>query len=229
MSDWFYSATRFVCHHPFILTRRPTLLHRERLDRAGAFLVASNHASAYDVPLLIAHSPRRRLDFVSATEVCLHPLFGPFYRAMNAFPLERARPDAPAVRTLLERLSRGRAVVIFPEGRFSLGDQSVVHGGAIRPGLGRIAMLAQVPVLPVVVVGSTHYKRPTAWIPFKGTRYGIVVGEPMTAPKPPADAPPAEIKAAAEAFEEEYKVRMRALHAELLAAAPDLGAPGVMP
>lgn len=229
MSDFFYSLVRTVCHPVFILSRKPTLVGAEKLRRPGAFLIAANHTSPYDIALLMAHSPARRLDFVSATEICNHPLFGPFYKTMNAFPIDRSKPDGGAVRELLHRLGRGRAVVIFPEGGFRLGAQSMLNGGKIRPGLGRIALLAQVPVFPVVLFNTVAYTKPKSWIWGNGTRYGIIVGDPMVPPLVPQDAPPAKMKEWAAAFEAEYIARMKALHAEIKAAAPDIKGPGVEP
>ena len=47
-------------HH----SSRPLVLHPERARRDGAFILAANHTSPYDVPLLMRHTPRR-LDFVN--------------------------------------------------------------------------------------------------------------------------------------------------------------------
>ncbi len=229
MSDLFYSLVRTVCHPPFIFSRNPTLVGVEKIDRQGAFLLCANHTSAYDIALLMAHSTKRRLDFVSAIEICTHPVIGPLYRATNAFPLDRSKPDGGAVRELMHRLERGRVVALFPEGGFRHGDQSVVHGGKIRPGLGRIAILAQVPVIPVVILNSVAYGKPSAWAWLRHTRYGMIFGDPMTPPKLAADAPPADIKAAAATFEAEYCARMQALYARIKAAAPDIGGVGVEP
>lgn len=229
MSDLLYSIVRAVCHPPFILSRKPTLVGVERIFRDGAFLIAPCHTSAYDIALLMAHSTKRRLDFVSAAEICNHPVIGPLYRGVNTFPIDRSRPDGGAVRELMHRLGRGRVVVMFPEGGFRHGDQSVVHGGKIRPGLGRIAILAQVPVIPAVIYNSVAYKRPAAWAWRRATRYGLIFGEPMTPPTFAHDAPPADVRAAGEAFEADYCARMKELYAQIKAAAPDIQGPDVQP
>jgi len=121
----------------------------------------------------------RNLDFVSIVEVFRKPLVGWFYGSMNAFPLDRSKPDSPTVRIILDRLARGRVVAMFPEGGFRSGDASVTHGGKMRPGIGRIAQLADVPIVPVVVVKSGLYSRPIHWLPIRRTRYGIAYGEPL--------------------------------------------------
>jgi 1-acyl-sn-glycerol-3-phosphate acyltransferase len=98
---------------------------------------------------------------------------------MNAFPLDRGKPDSPTVRTILDRLVRGRVVGMFPEGRFRKGAESVVHTGTIRSGIGRIANLSRAPVIPCVIVGSSQYSHFASWLPLFRTRYGIAFAEPI--------------------------------------------------
>jgi 1-acyl-sn-glycerol-3-phosphate acyltransferase len=121
------------------------------------------------------HTPRL-LDFVSIVEVFKHPLLGWFYGNMNAFPLDRSKPDAPTVRTLLGRLERGRVVAMFPEGGFRRGEQSVVRNGKIRSGVGRLVRLAGVPLVPAVVINSIAYSKPAAWLPLRRVRYAVAFG-----------------------------------------------------
>ena len=208
MPDAFYTFITFIGRRIFWLSERPTLLYIDRLSRPGPFIIAANHQSPYDVALLMRHSPRH-LDFVSIKEVFAKPLLGWFYGHMNAFPLDRSRPDGPTVRTILDRLSHGRAVAMFPEGRLTKLQDSVVTGGRIRPGIARIAQLAGAPVIPVAIYNSEAYSRPKAWLPLRRTRYGIHVGEPLTIP---SDLEKAE---AAKLLEEDLKSALIRLHAEL--------------
>src|SRR5437870_5041887 len=116
MSDWFYRIVVLIGRFPFWVSSRPIVLHAERARREGAFILAANHTSPYDIPALMRHAPRR-LDFVSITEVFRNPFIAWFYSHMNAFPHERSRGDPKTVRIILDRLSRGRVVAMFPEGR----------------------------------------------------------------------------------------------------------------
>lgn len=178
MSDLFYSFIRTIGRHPFWLSSRPTILHRERLKMSGPFILAPNHFSPFDVALLIAVSSRR-LDWVSIVEVFRKPLVGWFYGSMNAFPLDRGRPDSPTVRIILDRLKRGRAVAMFPEGHLRTMENSVLVGAPFRPGIARIAQLANVPVIPCAIVGTSAYARVKSWLPLRRVRYGIHIGQPI--------------------------------------------------
>jgi 1-acyl-sn-glycerol-3-phosphate acyltransferase len=178
MSDCFYRMVRGIGSQVMWLSSAPVVRGLEHIPREGPCIIASNHTSPYDVALLIYHIPRL-MDFVSITEVFENRLVGWFYGSMNAFPLDRSRPDAPTVRTILERLERGRVVSMFPEGGFRRGMASVVHSGKIRPGIGRIARIAGVPIVPAVVVNSRVYGRPAAWLPIQRTCYGLAIDRPI--------------------------------------------------
>jgi 1-acyl-sn-glycerol-3-phosphate acyltransferase len=180
VSDWFYQTVVLLGRFPFWVSSRPVVLHAERARREGAFILAANHTSPYDIPALMRHTPRR-LDFVSIVEVFRNPLVGWFYSHMNAFPLHRGRNDAKAVRVILDRLSRGRVIGMFPEGRICPPGESVVHGAPFKSGVARVARLAGVPIVPAVVWGTAAYSRFVSWLPLKRTRYGVIFGEPIDA------------------------------------------------
>jgi 1-acyl-sn-glycerol-3-phosphate acyltransferase len=189
------------------------VLHRERGDRKGAFILAATHLTPFDVPMLIRHTPRR-LDFVSVVEVFRNPFVAWFYGNMNAFPLDRSKPDSPTVRIILDRLQRGRAVAMFPEGGIRTMETSVLSGGRMRPGVGRLAQLANVPVVPAVVLGASRFSRISAWLPHRATRYGVIYGEAI------ALDPGLEKVEAIKVMEERLREAFLGLHEELLTQTP---------
>ena len=178
MSDAFYNALWCAGYPAFWTTSRPTVLNADVTRRPGPYLLASTHESPYDVPLLMRHVARN-IDFVSITEVFQNPLVAWLYGSMNAFPLDRSRPDAKTIRVILDRLERGRVVGMLPEGRMQRGEKSVIHTRRIRPGIGRLARLAGVPIIPVAIVNSPAYGRATSWLPLRRIRYGVAFGEPI--------------------------------------------------
>lgn len=206
MSDAFYSAVKWIGRSAFWCSSTPVVRGLEHIPASGACILAANHCSPYDIPLLIRHTPRL-VDFVSIVEVFRNPLVAWFYGSMNAFPLDRSRSDAPTVRIMLDRLERGRVLCMFPEGGFRRGERSVLRAGRIVPGIGRLAHLAGVPIVPVVVVNSAAYSRFASWLPLRRTVYGLAFGPPIP---PDADA---------SRTEQVLVERLRALHAAL---APEL-------
>ena len=180
----FYRVVRLLGSPAFWVSGSPVVLGAHHVPTEGACIIAATHQSPYDIPLLIRHS-RRMLDFVSIVEVFRNPLLGWFYGSLNAFPLDRSRPDGGAVRVILNRLGKGRVVAMFPEGGFRKGTESVVHTRRIRKGIGRIARLSGAPIVPCVVINSLAYGRLTSWLPLRRTRYGVIYGEPLCATEDP--------------------------------------------
>jgi 1-acyl-sn-glycerol-3-phosphate acyltransferase len=176
MSDIFYNVVRLIGRPAFYLSSSPTVLHADRVRTPGPMILAPNHLSPYDVPCLMA-STRRKLDFVSVVEFFRNPVSAWFLRSMNAFPLDRGRRDAGATRKILERLERGRTVAMFPEGQIRTAETSLLAGGAFKASVVRLARLANVPILPCVVLATGAFARPKAWLPFRRTRYAINFGE----------------------------------------------------
>jgi 1-acyl-sn-glycerol-3-phosphate acyltransferase len=98
---------------------------------------------------------------------------------------------------------------MFPEAAIRPPEQSVTHGGAIRPGIGKLALLAGVPVVPCVVINSAAYWKLSAWLPVKAVRYGIIYGEPIVIQTD------IDKNAAAEILERKLTTKMVELYGEL--------------
>jgi 1-acyl-sn-glycerol-3-phosphate acyltransferase len=211
VSDLAYSIVWHIGMTAIWPSSRPVVLHRDRLDRPGSYILAPNHLSPFDVACLMAISPRN-LDWVSITEVFRNPLIALFYGSVNAFPLDRSRPDSPTVRIILDRLKRGRVVAMFPEGKIRTMETSVLTGAPFKPGIARIAQLADVPVIPCAIVGTAAYSRVRSWLPIGGVRYGVNFGEPIGVRKD-FDKPEA-----IQLFLGQLREAYLALHTELQAA-----------
>lgn len=120
------------------------------LPRQGAFILASNHSSYFDPPILAAGCFTLRLNFLAKEELFRHRFFGWYIRCLGAFPIKRVGPDISAVKESIKRLRRDQALVIFPEGERS-------KDGVLRQGLPGIAMLAtreKIPVVPAFIKGA---------------------------------------------------------------------------
>jgi len=120
-----------------------------RVPRDGPLLLAANHSSVLDPPLVGVVLPRE-LDFLAKAELFRLPLVGALIRRLNAHPVERAGSDAAALRMALRLLEAGRALLVFPEG--TRGPEGRLRPG--RPGTGMLAALSGAPVVPVYIEGS---------------------------------------------------------------------------
>jgi 1-acyl-sn-glycerol-3-phosphate acyltransferase len=183
MSDFSYRLIRAIGYPIFWITARPVVLNVQRADRPGAYILAANHLSPYDIPGLMAVTPRN-LDFLSIVEMLKNPVVARLFRMMNCTFVDRTKTDASAAQGLSSRLRRGRVVAMFPEAGIRTIETSVVNGGPFKPGCIRLAQLTGVPVIPCVILGTTAYDKFASWYPLRAVRFGVSYGNAIeVAPK----------------------------------------------
>ena len=124
----------------------------ENIPFAGGLLIAANHQSYLD-PFLIALPFKRPLRFLAWSEALEWPVAGKMMKLMGAWPLQVQGSDPAAIRRSIQWLRNGGALVIFPEGGRGLPNGSMVRfkGGAVR-----LALEAEVPILPVTIRGANR-------------------------------------------------------------------------
>ena len=150
---------------------------RENVPMTGPLLVAANHMSNIDPPLLGASLPRR-LNFV-AKRGLFKPVIGSFLRAYGAYALnpEEQGKDIEALLWMRRLLREDRAVVVFPE--------SHRHPeGGMREGIPGVALMAvktQTPILPVGIAGTERIG-PIWRIAVPTGDISVTIGEPFTLP-----------------------------------------------
>jgi 1-acyl-sn-glycerol-3-phosphate acyltransferase len=145
---------------------------QHNVPEAGKIIIASNHLSGVDVPLIPAYLKRRVI--YMAKEETFKSRWGWLIRFLGAFPVRRGEADRQSLRAAQEQLKAGRIVCIFPE-----GTRSKIHTlGQAHAGMGMIALRSGAPVLPVAIWGSEYsFKK------FR-PRIHLVFGQPVTlAPK----------------------------------------------
>ncbi len=143
------------------------LLGRHNIPAEGPFIIASNHLSWTDIPLIPAYL-KRKVVYMAKEETFLGK-GGWLIRFMGAFPVKRGEADRQSIRAAGEQLKAGRILGIFPEGTRSRIRQL----GKAHAGLGMIALRSGVPVVPVAIWGSEK-----ALKKFR-PRVIICYGEPM--------------------------------------------------
>jgi len=121
----------------------------ERLPESGGVLVLSSHQSHLD-PLLLGLATNRRLSSLARSSLFKFGPFGNAIAALGAVPIDRTASSVTAMRTVIQRLRKGAAVIVFPEGtRTSTGQL-----GEMKKGFALLAKRAAVPIAPVAIVGA---------------------------------------------------------------------------
>src|SRR3984893_9409849 len=192
----------------FGYSSRLRVIGRENVNRAGGFLLASNHISHFD-PFIISSVVRRKIDWMAMAEFFLLLLLGFLLRAVDAFPAERDRADRKTIRTAIQRLKEGRIVGLFPEGGIRDGARSLLDGAPLRPGASTLAHIAGVPILPCVILGSDRLYSTKRWLPLRRTPIWIAFGNPIS------HSPDLERSQARERIESELTSAFKNLYTEL--------------
>jgi 1-acyl-sn-glycerol-3-phosphate acyltransferase len=130
------------------------LLHRVRIEGLehlpeGGCLVASNHQSFIDIPLLAAVIPRH-VSFVARDSLAKSKPLAYIMERCGAVLVKRGASDRRAMREMSTHLKLGDCISIFPEGTRSIdGKVGEFKGGALLA-----ARMAGVPIVPAAIRGG---------------------------------------------------------------------------
>lgn len=157
---------------------RVRIIGREHTARRGAFILAANHISHFDPPVLSV-AALRKLDWMAMVELFENRLVAAWLRGIETFPVDRERVDRAAVRTALVRLRRGHVVGMFPEGGIRDGATSVLNGAPMQPGISALAQMSGAPIVPCVILGTDRLYDAANWRRFRSVGIWIAFGEPI--------------------------------------------------
>lgn len=147
----------------------------DRLPPRGPFIITANHASEID-PIVLSAAMPFRVTYLAGRELDRYPVLFALIRLFNPIFVRRGAPDVAAVKACLDRLARGEVLVVFPEG-------GVVQPGmgSLQPGAAFLAIRAQVPVVPVGLLGLARMLPLRARVP-RPARVTVRVGDPILPP-----------------------------------------------
>lgn len=139
----------------------------------GPVILASNHASYLDPPLIMLSVPRK-VETMAKEELFQFAPMGWFLRHHGSHPVSRKTGDWGAVRTALRILREGKPLMLFPEGTRT--PDGLLQ--PMEPGAAWIALKSGAPVVPVYVDGTFRAFPRGAWFP-RPRRVSIAFGEPL--------------------------------------------------
>lgn len=149
---------------------------KEAILPKGPLIVAANHLSNADPPVVMA-SFNRRLNSLAKEAIFANPLFSSIFYSVGAHPVKSNGRDMKALRWALKLLERDRAILMFPEGTRS--KNAALQRG--KPGIGYLALRSQAPILPVALTGTENI--PGMWrVALPLCRISVKIGEPFTLP-----------------------------------------------
>ncbi len=130
-----------------------------KIDWTGPYIIIANHTSEIDIMATLAIAKGRWL-FIGKKELAKFPVFGFFYKKTNIL-VDRSSPRSrrDVYRRAGEKIKEGFGVCIYPEGGIPDPEWRL---GPFKPGAFRLAIEAQIPIIPITFVDNKR-RFPNEW------------------------------------------------------------------
>ena len=125
------------------------VFNADRVPQTGPVILACNHASYIDPPLVGA-ALNRPINYLARENLFDTPIMGWVLHRVYVVPVDREGGGAKGLKAILDRLLAGAAIILFPEGTRT-GDGRL-HSA--RSGIGLAVIKSEAPVVPVRVFGT---------------------------------------------------------------------------
>ncbi len=159
-----YPIIKFIVHLICRLLFFVRVEGKENIPKEGAAILAANHTSFWDAPIILM-TTKRSMRIMGKAELFEHKLLAPFLRMAGTFPVHRGTTDITAIKTALRALKDGSLFAIFPTGtRIKPGENADA-----KAGVALIASKSGAPVIPIAIVNGYKLFRPVT----------IRIGEPL--------------------------------------------------
>ncbi len=145
----FYRRARAISRGLFAFWFRWRRIGLENIPPEGPVLLASNHVSFIDPPM-VGSAVDRTVSFLARDTLFSVPVVGTVIRKLNAVPVDRDGGGGAGLKAILDRLKAGGCIVLFPEGTRS-GDGQLQRA---RSGIGLTVLKSEAVVVPVRVFGA---------------------------------------------------------------------------
>src|SRR5688500_13366815 len=191
----------------FRLYNRWRVIDAHNVPKDGPVILASNHASFLDPPLVGA-AAKREINYLARESLFRFPVIGWVLRSVNSVPVDREGGGAAGLRAIFDRLLRGGAIILFPEGTRTQ-DGSLQTA---KSGIGLTVIKSEAPVVPVRVFGtfeafSRHHSFP------RPKKIAVKFGQPLNFERLRAEAKVCSKQRVKEIYQEVADEIMKAIAA----------------
>jgi 1-acyl-sn-glycerol-3-phosphate acyltransferase len=149
----FYKFVKTTVGIIFRTVYRVKIIGEENIPKTGGIIVAPNHISNLDPPLIGSLFARDDLYFLAKDELFHVPIFGFIIKNLKAFPIKRGEGDVSALKTSIGLLDSGKCLLVFPEGTRKKKNKKSVP----KKGIGLLAKKSNAVVLPVKIINTNKW------------------------------------------------------------------------
>ena len=167
-------ALRACLEFLFRILTRVEVVGVSNIPERGGCLLALNHLSRLDAPLVFAFLTRRDSTGLVANKYKQNFFFRWVVEKADGIWLDRDNPDYGALRAAVKVLREGRALGIAPEGTRSTTGSLMEP----KPGVAFLAVKANVPIVPIAITGTENTMRDL--LRFHRSPVRIEFGPPFT-------------------------------------------------
>jgi 1-acyl-sn-glycerol-3-phosphate acyltransferase len=172
----FSHLSRWLVRGIFFLVCRTKIVYFGNVPSGTGYILASNHISHFDPPLLGSRF-RRYVDWMAMEELFQNRACAFLMDSLCAFKVRRDGTDRTGIRTAVKRLEAGRVVGVFPEGGIRAGKGSVLEGAPMWSGVSALCVLSGKAIVPCVIIGTDRLYNRRNWFPFRRVAVWIGFGE----------------------------------------------------
>lgn len=145
-----YWLSRGFVYFLVLLKYRMRVTGREHVPAHGGAILAANHCSYLDPPVMGGCSNRRVVHFLARDTLLSNPVARWFFPRVGVIALDRTKGDLGALKKAIATLKEGKVVGLFPEGtRSPDGTMRAAKGG-----IGFLIAKSGVPVVPLYISGT---------------------------------------------------------------------------
>ena len=145
-----YWLSRGFVYFCLLLKYRLRVSGREHVPARGGAVIAANHCSYLDPPVMAGCSNRRIVHFMARDTLFSNPVARWFFPRVGVIALDRTKGDLGALKKAIATLKEGRVIGLFPEGTRSPDGQMREAKG----GIGFLIAKGDVPVVPLYISGT---------------------------------------------------------------------------
>ena len=145
-----YWLSRGFVYFCLLLKYRLRVSGREHVPARGGAVIAANHCSYLDPPVMAGCSNRRIVHFMARDTLFSNPVARWFFPRVGVIALDRTKGDLGALKKAIATLKEGHVIGLFPEGTRSPDGQMREAKG----GIGFLIAKGNVPVVPLYISGT---------------------------------------------------------------------------